>query len=74
MEVRDVFDLFHEQWREYDYSGRVYRIDTPRRLWIGATTHRVQDATGLVHCVPAPGFHGCALRWQPRDPNDPVQF
>jgi hypothetical protein len=67
-------DISVEQWREYDFGGRVYRIDAPQRLWIGTTTHRVQDGSGLVHCVPAPGQSGCVLRWQPRDISKPVQF
>jgi hypothetical protein len=67
-------DLTREQWREYDYGGRVYRIEAPQWLYIGRTTHRVVDATGTVHCVPAPGEKGCALRWKPRDASNPVQF
>ena len=55
-----------EQWREYDFDGRVYRIDTPVSVTFkpDSTTHRVTDAQGIVHCVPAPGHHGCVLRWQ----------
>lgn len=60
-------DLTQEQWREYDFSGRIYRIDAPQQLFIGTTTHRVLDGNGVVHCVPAPGEKGCALRWQPKD-------
>lgn len=55
-------DITVEEWREYDFGGRVYRIDAPQKLWIGTTTHRVLDAHGIVHCVPAPGFSGCVLR------------
>lgn len=66
--------LAKELWREYDYGGRVYRIENPVTLWIGNTSHRVLDAAGLVHCCPAPGHQGCALRWQPRDAKEPVQF
>lgn len=71
MEPRDLSD---EQWREYDFGGRVYRIENPRTLWIGTTTHRVLDAAGVVHCAPAPGHQGCVLRWEPRDAGNPVQF
>jgi hypothetical protein len=60
MEAKDVST---ELWREYDYGGRIYRIDKPQRLYIGTTTHRVVDVAGITHCVPAPGFQGCALRW-----------
>jgi hypothetical protein len=67
-------DVQAEQWREYDFGNRVYRIHDPQTLWIGTTTHRVLDKDGVVHCVPAPGVGGCALRWMPRNAKDPVQF
>lgn len=55
-----------EEWREYDFGGRVYRIDNPVSVEFrdGSSTHRVTDANGIVHCVPAPGQMGCALRWK----------
>jgi hypothetical protein len=55
-----------EEWREYDFDGRVYRIDNPTELqfYSGSTTHRVTDSNGIVHCVPAPGQQGCVLRWK----------
>lgn len=56
-------DISSESWREYDFGGRVYRIENPRRLYVGTTTHRVVDANGVTHCAPAPGFSGCVLRW-----------
>lgn len=70
------FDLTTESWREYDFSGRVYRIDSPRELYIreGGTTHRVVCEDGVVHCVPAPGTFGCVLRWQNKDTSAPVNF
>jgi hypothetical protein len=74
MDLSAPKDLSMELWREYDFGGRVYRIDAPHGLWIGATTHRVVDAAGVVHCVPSPGEKGCALRWQPRNAGAPVQF
>ena len=67
-------DITAELWREYDFGGRVYRIDEPAALVVGTTTHRVIDSHGLVHCVPSPGVNGCVLRWQPRDAAAPVQF
>jgi hypothetical protein len=67
-------DLTKEAWREYEFSDRVYRIEAPRQLFIGTTTHRVLDAAGVVHCVPAPGQQGCVLRWKPKDASEPVQF
>jgi len=59
------FDLTSEPWREYDFGGRVYRIDNPQKLFYreGGTTHRVLDAKGVIHCVPAVGHFGCILRW-----------
>lgn len=60
MEGRDISS---EQWREYDFEGRVYRIESPVRLYVGTSTHRVVDSSGITHCVPAPGYQGCALRW-----------
>jgi hypothetical protein len=59
-------DLTVEEWREYDFGGRVYRIESPTKLFtrVGGTTHRVLDAKGVTHCVPVPGEKGCALRWK----------
>jgi hypothetical protein len=55
-----------EDWREYDFAGRVYRIDQPKSVEFreSGTTHRVTDALGIVHCLPAPGQMGCVLRWK----------
>lgn len=55
-----------EEWREYDFGGRIYRIEQPRSVEFreNGTTHRVTDSTGIVHCVPAPGYLGCVLRWK----------
>lgn len=71
MEPRDISK---ELWREYDFDGRVYRIDGPRQLFIGDTTHRIVDAAGVVHLAPAPGERGCVVRWMPHDAAEPVQF
>jgi len=59
-------DLTVEEWREYDFGGRVYRIENPVELWTrkGGSTHRVVDANGVAHCLPAPGQLGCVLRWK----------
>ena len=64
-ELRKIELTGVEDWREYDFSGRVYRIDRPASVEFrdGSTTHRVTDANGIVHCVPAPGNMGCVLRW-----------
>lgn len=66
-----ALDVSTEQWREYDFAGRVYRIVAPSQLYVGTTTHRVVDVQGVTHCVPAPGHHGCVLRWLA---NPPVTF
>ncbi len=70
------FDLTPELWREYDFVGRVYRIDNPKTLFFrqGGTTHRIVDSAGIVHCLPVPGVNGCVLRWQNRDQDIPVNF
>lgn len=62
----DLTDV--EEWREYDFGGRIYRIERPVSVHFrdGGTTHRVVDSDGVVHCVPAPGQNGCVLRWSGR--------
>ena len=66
-------DLTVEEYREYDVPGRSqpYRIDSPQQLYIGATTHRVVDGSGVVHCVPTAGT---VIRWKSKDPTKPVGF
>lgn len=58
----DVFNV--ETWREYDFNGRVYRIEAPAEILFrpGGVTHRVVDADGVCHIVPAPGHFGCVVR------------
>lgn len=72
------YDISSEVWREYDLPDRevAYRINAPSKLYLkeGGTTHRVVDEKGIVHCVPAPGFQGCVLRWKPKKSNNPVEF
>lgn len=69
------YSLTSEEWREYEYGGTLVHIDKPVSLFFreGGTTHRVWDGE-VVHCVPAPGFHGCELRWKPKDSGKPVDF
>jgi len=70
-------DLSDEMWREYDWGGRVYRINAPQLLVFrrdGGTTHRVVDSEGVIHCVPAVGHMGCVLRWKNKEGTDPVKF
>ena len=73
-------ELTGELWREYDWLcpssniNRAHRIYGPVAVWIGSTTHRVLDSTGIVHCVPSVGQLGCVLTWKPKDAANPVQF
>lgn len=59
-------DVRTEKYREYDIPGRkeAYRINDPVELYFrsGGSTHRVVDANGIAHCLPAPGVAGCVLR------------
>lgn len=68
--------LVSEAWREYDFGGRIYRIDKPKALFArpGGTTHRVVDRNNVTHCVPAPGVNGCVLRWTGRNGTDGTAF
>lgn len=75
------YDLTDEQWREYDWEyepgkNRVYKIYEPKSLFYvkGASTHRVLDIDGVVHCVPTVGNMGCVLRWKVKDGKNPVAF
>ena len=69
-------DITAEEYREYDFGGKVYRIEKPAKLFYRevGTTHRVLDNFGIVHCVPKPGELGCVLRWKNKDGNKPVNF
>jgi hypothetical protein len=75
-------NIEHETYREYEWScpatgeRHVYRIDQPRTLYVrpGGSTHRVVDAEGVAHCVPAVGQLGCALRWKNPEGVAPVNF
>jgi hypothetical protein len=76
MEAMKRYSLTGETYREYELaSGKVYRINKPIALFTHpkATTHRVLDSTGMVHCVPFPG-EGTVLRWKPVNKLNPVQF
>jgi len=70
------FDLTTEEYREYDWSGRIYRIDSPQKLFIreGGSTHRIVDSSGIAHCVPSVGIMGCVLRWKSKGDNSVVSF
>lgn len=59
-------------WREYDTGDRVYRIERPVKFWYreGGSTHRVLDAGGIVHIVPASAI----IRYQKEPGVDQCQF
>ncbi len=75
--LRDLADYL---WREYEWITdgvtRIYRIESPVALYSreGGETHRILDAAGVVHIVPAPGCHGCVLRYKKADGAEPVTF
>lgn len=71
-----ISDISCESWREYVFGGVVYRIENPQSLVTrpGGTTHRVVDDQGIAHCLPAPGFNGCVLRWKSKPGMPAVQF
>ena len=74
--VLEKRDLQTELWREYDFAGRVYRINNPVYLFFrpDGTTHRILDDKGIAHCCPAPGEFGCVIRWQSKSTEEPVTF
>lgn len=71
-----VKSLLDEEWREYDFGGRIYRLDGPVELAFRprGETHRVTDNAGVVHCLPAPGERGCVLRWKSKEGKKAVNF
>lgn len=69
-------DVSTEAWREYrwfDQDQRLckHRINQPIRVYYhpGGSTHRVvylndtKEETAV--CLPAPGYFGCTIHWQP---------
>lgn len=75
-----VADISDEATRYYTFGTGPNRyqhtIIGPKTLVFraGGSTHRVIDADGVVHCVPAPGHQACVLTWVPKDPENPIQF
>jgi hypothetical protein len=67
-----------EEWREYEFGKDrvVYRIVNPVEVQFrdGGSTHRIVDADGVAHCVPAVGVSGCVLRWKSISPDKPVKY
>jgi hypothetical protein len=77
----------NELWRSYEWivpelsdndshELREYIIVNPRYVYIrsGRFTHRVVDADGISHCVPAPGRYGCVLKWENPKETESVNF
>jgi hypothetical protein len=69
-------NLSCEEWRTYSWGEYKYRIHNPVAVYFrkGGETHRVVDADGVAHCVPAPGQKGCVLTWKNKPGFDPVGF
>ena len=58
-------DISSELYREYEFPGGNVKISTPTHLNVSASGgHRVFDATGVSHYVPAGWIH---LYWVARD-------
>ena len=66
--------LDQEKWREYNYTGKVYRINNPREihLYKGCTTHTIVDSEGILRMFPAPGFQGCHITIKLKDSKNSV--
>jgi streptogramin lyase len=80
-EILGPYDLTDEIWREYQFpsitgESVTYRIDNPQALYLrkNGHTHRVVDSEGVVHIFPGPGFRGCALRFKPKDSENPMPY
>jgi len=84
-----VKPIYWEEYREYEWVDqlgriRVYRITSPvlvvirkTSLVVSGTTgnyHRVVDSNMVTHCVPAPGYFGCVLRWHNPSNTLPVNW
>ena len=59
-------DISSEQWREYRFLGEeTVRIEAPLRLNVSASGgHRIFDAEGVSHYIPAGWIH---LMWMSKD-------
>lgn len=48
-------DISNEAWREYDFGGRVYRINAPQQLFMrGVSTAALRNAAPLCPADLAP--------------------
>lgn len=59
-------DISSEQWREYAFlGGDTVRIERPLRLNVSESGgHRIFDAKGVSHYIPAGWIH---LQWVAKD-------
>lgn len=55
-------------------NGHTLRIEAPRKLYVGETTHRVVDWLGKVYCYPAPSTGLTYIKWEHTDRENPVDF
>jgi len=84
-----VMPVHWEEYREYEWVDqlgcvRVYRIPSPAFVIVRKTSlvvpgatgnyHRVVDRNRICHCVPAPGYFGCVLRWHSPSNTLPVSW
>lgn len=69
-------DISDEVWREVQLTVGSYRINNPVTLIMrkGGSTHRVVDASGVVHCYAAPETGKSILRWKAKEGAVPVRF
>lgn len=59
-------DISSELWREYHFlGGEMVRIDAPLKLHVSESRgHRIFDAAGVSHYVPAGWIH---LKWKVKE-------
>lgn len=59
-------DISSEKWREYKFAnGETVRIEQPLQLNVSDSGgHRIFDASGVSHYVPAGWIH---LQWESKD-------
>jgi hypothetical protein len=60
-------EFLRNEWREYDFNERVYRIDQPTHVVWNDDDHFeiVYDREGVAHKVPRVGFMNCVIRYLP---------
>jgi hypothetical protein len=62
----DFVDISSEQWREYRFlNGETVRVEAPLRLNVSDSGgHRIFDAAGVSHYIPAGWVH---LMWEAKE-------